>query len=112
MPWRCLLRAVSSWCGGRLNAYHTQEAVWEESRHRVWSIPRWGLVVNVYISLILILVGSLGGSELCVRQQGLSWEWLVWKRFGKGRFAEVIAWHGIVQSYPTITGEYRRGFEP
>lgn len=51
--------------------------MWVESRHRVLSIPRWGLVINVYVSLILIPVASPGGSELPVRQQGLFWGWHV-----------------------------------
>lgn len=93
---------VSSPCWGGLSPYHTQEAAWAASRHCVLSVPRWGWVVNVYVSLILIPVGRLGGSELPVRQQGLSRGWLVWKCFGQGRFAEVASWRGVVRLYATI----------
>lgn len=105
MPWRCLLRAVSSLCWGGPSPYHAPEAAWVESHHRVLGIPRRGLVLNVYLSLILIPVGSLGGSQLPARQQGLSQGWLVWKPFGKGRFAEVPSWRGVVRLYPTIARE-------
>lgn len=41
---------VGCWlCQGGLSPHRTGEAVWVESPHRVWSIPRWGLLVNVYV---------------------------------------------------------------
>jgi len=55
--------------------------------------------------LFLIPVGSLGGSKLPARQQGLSLGWLIWKCFGSGGFAEVASWHGVVWLYPTVTWE-------
>lgn len=54
-----------------------------ESRHRVLSILRWGLVVHVYVSLILIPVGSPGGAAGSV--SGLAGLGVLWQRqVGRG----------------------------
>lgn len=79
---------LSSTGWGGLAPYRTQGAVWVEGRHCAWSIPRSGLVVCVYISLMLILLGSLCGGVLPVKQQ--DWQ-LPWKCSGKGRLAEVAS---------------------
>lgn len=85
-------------CGG-LAPYRTQGAVWVGSRRCARSIPRSGLVVRVYVSLMLILLGSLCGSVLPVKQQG--WQ-LPWKCSGKGRLTEVASWRGVVCWHPTV----------
>lgn len=85
--------AFSTLSQGGLSPHHTGEAVWVESRHRVLSIPRWGLVVDVYVSSIP--AGSPGGSQLLARD-GCS---------GKGRLAEVVPWNGVVQLDSAITWE-------
>lgn len=78
---------------GGLAPYRTHGAVWVESHHSAWSIPRSGLVVHVYVSLMLILLGSLCGCVLPMKQQG--WQ-LLCKCSGKGSLAEVASWQGVV----------------
>lgn len=62
--------SVPSLGWGGLGLHHKAEAVWVESHHRAWSIPRSGLVVGVYVSLLFIPEGSPHSAEVCHEAAG------------------------------------------
>lgn len=65
--------SVPSLGWGGLGPHRMAEAVWVESRHHAWSIPKSGLVVGVYVLLLFIPVGAPHGrglsrsSRVCLR---------------------------------------------